>query len=476
MNFFKKIASQISARKRIWIIGLLVIIGIGAVSTWLVSSGKVTIGTQKTAVATPSYQTSLARKGDLTISTTGTGVLVAGKSVDMSFSTEGIVEKLLVKAGDKVTKGTELATLNNSKSLESQVAGSELTLLNAKKALNDLQISKDVSLAQAYEDMLTAQQTYNDAFRKAQRQGYARCSEAVNKQYKAALDKAQARLEQIGLRYQGSPGWIEAKNVFDTAQANYTYCIKFTDDEKANFKASLDVADVTLKQATTNYETLKASSGIDPDALKLAEAKIADAQIKLDIAKENLAGSTLVAPMDGTVTYLAANEGAYVSTTTYITISDLSTSDVNVSINEADLDKLTVGAKTTAVFDALPNETYTGEVIQVNPELTQSGQYRVATAVISLDNIAGSSLESMPLGVNASVTIIAKQVKGALLVPANAIRSIGDGQSGVFVVKPDGSMTLKTVQVGLMDTSNAEIISGLEVNDSVSTGLASGSK
>ena len=82
----------------------------------------------------------------------------------------------------------------------------------------------------------------------------------------------------------------------------------------------------------------------------------------------------------------------------------------------------------------------------------------------------------MPLGVNASVTIIAHEVKDALLVPANAVRSLGNGQSGVFVVESDGSLTFKTVEVGLVDSSRAEIISGLELNDTVSTGLASGSK
>ncbi len=108
---------------------------------------------------------------------------------------------------------------------------------------------------------------------------------------------------------------------------------------------------------------------------------------------------------------------------------------MDVSIDETDLDKLHVGAKATVVFDSLPEETYTGEVIQVNPELSSSGQYRVATAVISLDNIAGSNLENMPLGVNASVTIISDEVTDALLVPAKLFAVIGDGQYGVFVVE-----------------------------------------
>jgi HlyD family secretion protein len=476
MNFLKRFYQQKLSKKRVWIPALLIIGIIGGGLTWLVTSGTISVGAKSTEEAPPSYQTTLVHQGDLTISATGTGSLVAGTSVDMSFSTEGIVQELLVKAGDKVTKGTKLASMNNAKSLEAQVAANELTLLEAKKTLNDLQSAKEVNLAHSYQDMLTAQATYDTALKKVQREGYARCGEEVNKKNLENLTNAQSRLDQIGLRNHGSPAWIEAKNVYDTALANYNYCIKFTDDEKVDFKAALDVADVTLKQAKATYETLKASAGINPDDLALAEAKIEEAQIKLDISKENLTGSTLVAPIDGTVTFLAANAGAYVDTTTFVTISDLTTSDVNVSIDETDLDKLAVGENATIVFDSLPEETYTGKVIQVNPELSSSGQYRVATAVISLDQIAGSNLEKMPLGVNASVTIIAKEVKNALLVPVNAVRSLGNGQSGVFVVNKDGSLTLEVVEVGLEDSSRAEIISGLELNDTVSTGLASGSK
>jgi HlyD family secretion protein len=476
MNFLKRFFQQKLSKKNILILAVVGIVIIGGAAFGIVNSGIFTGNSQSAEAETPSFQTSIARKGDITISATGTGTLVAGKSVDMSFSTSGIVEELFVKAGDNVTKGTELARMDNAKNLEAQVAANELTLMEAQNALTDLQDSQQVNLAQSYQDFLTAQQTYDEALRKNLRKVYARCSEEVNKNNLASLEKAQSRLEQIGLRYQGSEGWIDAKNVYDTALANYDYCIKFTDDEKVNFKASLDVADVTLKQAKEKYETLKASSGIDPKVLALDEAKIQEAQIKLDLSKENLAGSTLTAPMDGKVTYLKANKGAFVDTTTYITIADLTQSNVNVSINETDLAKLTLGENATIVFDALPEETYIGKVIQVNPELSSSGQYRVATAVINLENIAGSSLERMPLGINAQVTIISNQSKDTILVPANAIRSIGDGQNAVFVVGTDGKLTLKIVKVGLVDSSRAEILSGVELNDTVSTGLASGSK
>lgn len=451
--------------------GLIIVSG---VAYWLINSGMIFSSKKVIQVAIPSYQTSVVRKGDLTISASGSGTLIAGNSVDLSFSTSGIVEELYVKSGDKVTKGTELARMNNAKSLEAQVAASKLNLLQAQKTLKELQDSKDLNLANAYQEVLNAQKTFNEAEEQILRQDYARCSDEVNKRNLASLEKAEDRLNEINLRYHGSDDWIEAKNVYDQAKANYDYCIAYSEDEKTDFQAELAIAEVTLKKAQSTYDTLKASAGIDPQELELAEAKLEEAQIKYDKSVEDLAGSTLVATIDGTVTYLRANVGAYVDTSTYITISDLTTSDVDVSIDESDLQKLYVGAKATAIFDALPDEIFFGEVVQVNPELSQSGQYRVATAVISLEDIAGSKLENLPLGVVASIKIISGEAKDALLVPAGAVRSIGDDQYGVFVIGPEGNMTFRLVEVGLMNSSSAEIKSGLELNETVSTGLSVG--
>jgi multidrug efflux pump subunit AcrA (membrane-fusion protein) len=142
--------------KKIWIPVFLGLAVISGVLFWLLNSGMIATDKEPVADTTSNYQTSLVRKGDLTITATGTGTLVAGNSVDLSFSTEGIVQELNVKAGDKVTKGMELAKMNNAKSLEAQVIANELNLLEAKKSLRELQTAKKVNLVQAYQDMLTA--------------------------------------------------------------------------------------------------------------------------------------------------------------------------------------------------------------------------------------------------------------------------------------------------------------------------------
>ena len=54
---------------------------------------------------------------------------------------------------------------------------------------------------------------------------------------------------------------------------------------------------------------------------------------------------------------------------------------------------------------------------------------------------------------------------------AQALRELGPDQYAVFVVRPDGEMELRPVEVRLMDFVNAEIISGLELGEIVSMGV-----
>ena len=61
-----------------------------------------------------------------------------------------------------------------------------------------------------------------------------------------------------------------------------------------------------------------------------------------------------------------------------------------------------------------------------------------------------------------------------VLAPIQALRELGDDQYAVFVVRQggdqDGELEMRLVQVGLRDYVNAEILSGLQRGEVVSTG------
>jgi len=153
-----------------------------------------------------------------------------------------------------------------------------------------------------------------------------------------------------------------------------------------------------------------------------------------------------------------------------ITLADLEQPLVEIYLDETDLDKVGVNYEAEVTFDALPDQTFTGSVIRVDPELTTSNGATVVRAVVELGSDSFAKPQGLPTGLNASVDVISGRAEQALLVPVEALREISDGQYGVFVMV-DGQPELRMVEVGLMDYTYAEIVSGLEQGDVVTTGI-----
>ncbi len=461
---------QLWKKRKAWILALVVLlIAGGAAFVYLNNRQNAARAASVTVSAQP--QTTLARRGNLRISAIGAGALTANDQVDLSFSTSGTVAELNVKPGDEVEKGDVLVKLADTRELEANVASLQAQVIEAEQALKDLQDSSALTLAQAYQTMIDAQQTYNDALDSSQRSDYTRCGKEKNIQLAATLKRATEEYDKLNNdSFYGGEEWIDAKNNYETALANYNYCIAYTEDEKTAASANLAVAEVALKQAKENYETLKENSGIDPEELVLAETTVEKAKLQLENAQEKLEGASIIASMDGTVISVASDAGEAVGTSTYITLADLSQLYVDVTIDEADIEKMAVDEKAEVVFDAYPDKTFYGTVVSFDPEVSVSGQYTVATGVVKLDMAEEMNVVQYPLGLSATVEIISAEAENATLIPVDALIDLGDGEYGVFVKGDDQKLTFTTVEVGVMNDTYAEILQGLKPGDVVTTG------
>jgi macrolide-specific efflux system membrane fusion protein len=72
------------------------------------------------------------------------------------------------------------------------------------------------------------------------------------------------------------------------------------------------------------------------------------------------------------------------------------------------------------------------------------------------------------MGMTASVRVIAGEAQDAVLVPVSALHQQADGSYTVNV-QQNGKFVAVPVQVGLKDLVNAQIISGVQQGDVVST-------
>ena len=230
-------------------------------------------------------------------------------------------------------------------------------------------------------------------------------------------------------------------------------------------------AELALAQAQLNLEA--AQSNLEDWDTTTAELSLSQAQLKLETAQRNLEETILLAPLSGTVMAVGAQVGESVSASPIITLADLEEPQVLFWVEESDLMSVAPGNAVNIVFEALPDYTFPGEIVSIDPALVTVDGTAAVQSWASVDLSAHPV--SLLSGMNADVEIVAGEALNALLVPVQALRELGPDQYAVFVVGANGELELRPVEVGLQDFVNVEIISGLKAGEVVSVGTATSS-
>jgi len=425
-------------------------------------------------VGEPALQTATVRKGDIVITAIGSGNLLPAEEVDLSFRTSGVVAEVLVSVGEYVEAGTPLARLETA-ALERSVAQAEIALRQAEIRLeaarapaeNDaLQRAQD-TIDQAAASLRLAQLNYEGV------QNSTAVNEALaNAQaaYDGALGEYNYRLRVYNESGADGDYWFleNAQTCLAEAQLALDRARQQADQQIQAASNDLARAADAYQQAQRDLEALLASPA--EDDLESLSLDLESARMNLEAAQENLANATLLAPFSGVVTAIQAQVGAMAGTTTPIaTLADMEPLLVRFYLEESDLGRVAVDNRVTVTFDAWPDDSFPGAVIRVDPALVTVDGTPAVQAWAALEVDEGQRAQLLA-GLTAEVEVVAGEVYGALLVPIHALRELAPGQYAVMVVQPDGGMQVRPVQVGLMDFTNAEIISGLEQGEVVSTG------
>jgi multidrug efflux pump subunit AcrA (membrane-fusion protein) len=417
----------------------------------------------------PVMQTAVARRGELVITASGTGQVTPVSQMSLGFDENGTLINLDVGVGDTVKAGDVLARLQTDNSPEEiavSISEAELAVIQAQQALDELYDNAEIYRTEAMNDIATYAQEVRDA--QYTMENYAiptfmkgmTAIQAVD-QTKAELDKAIADFEPYKYYAVTNETRQELLLALNEAQSAYDAAVK-----RLNYEYVLQVAEANLKKARLEYSQYE--NGPASDELSLAETELENARAKLALAHETKAEIELLAPMDGIVMTVDASVGEGLSASPLITLANLDQVQLEVYLDESDLDKAGLGHAAEVIFDAFPDLTFSGKVIAVNPELQTVSNVQAVQLIILLDE--SNPQVSLPVGLNASVDVIAGRAENAVLVPVDALREIDEGEYALFVIENDEPV-LRVVQVGLQDISYAQIISGLEAGEIVSTGI-----
>ena len=198
---------------------------------------------------------------------------------------------------------------------------------------------------------------------------------------------------------------VEAQSELESIQAGAT-------------PGELAVAEAELAAAQLEWGILQA--GPDPDEIALAEAELANAKADLAVAQEDQAVIELLAPMDGTIMSIDASVGEKISTGSIITIADLSQPVLEVYMDETDLDMVGVGYEIDVTFDALPDDVFTGHILEIDPSLQTVSNSQVIRVLARLDADSFAKPQNLLVGMNAAVDVIGGRAQDAVLEPVEA--------------------------------------------------------
>jgi multidrug efflux pump subunit AcrA (membrane-fusion protein) len=484
---------------------------------------------------TPQVQTAVARQGDLTVFASAVGSVVPATEFGVGFDEGGTLIDVLVSVGEEVQEGQVLARLDTGKSEEEialSVSQAKLSVLNAQKELDDIFASAEMDAAlalqavedaeQALEDLQNTElhqaealQTVADAEKavsdaeRVYNSVRATASQSTIDAAKAELVLAESALKDAQDKfndYADKPDTNLTKaNLqlkLNNAQAAYDSALSYynavtgtgSDLDRAVSEADLLAAQAQLAEAQRALEDIQAGptpgeialaeaelaaaqaeweilkDGVDPDEIVLAEADLANAEANLALALEEQAVIELLAPMDGTIMAIEASVGEKIGTVAIVTIADLSQPVLEVYLDETDLDKVGVDYEIEVVFDALPDDIFIGHITEVDPSLQNVSNSKVIQVMAQLDPESFAKPQNLLVGMNAAVDVIGGRTEDAVLVPVEALREISPGEYTVFVME-DGEPKLRVVTVGIMDFTSAEVTSGLEAGDIVTTGI-----
>ena len=437
----------------------------------------------------PQLQTATIRRGDIILYASGTGTLIPAAEAAFGFGSSGQVTEILAGIGDQVEAGQILARLddtsaqNNLKSTQRDYLEltSQTSIVTAKQQVAELEnelvsvrwtlgwlISPNVV---TWEERVTEAET---ALQQAKDEGTSEKIAEAEEKLKSAqanLTYAQnayydylvenfAETETLGSR--GGTYEVVVKDEDGKPVINYP-----TELEITLARSNYELAQAKLQEARWYLSALQGEE-IPTDATGSNLAKLEEARTKLENAQLDVESTKLIAPISGTITALDFSVGDNVNTSAVATIADLSTPYLEIFLDETDWGNIAVGYPVEVIFDAVEEKIYTGMVTQVDPGLSTQQSTSYVRALVALDpQQAGLHL---PIGAGAAVDVIGGRAENAILVPVDALRETSPGAYAVFVIEND-KPKLRVIEIGLKDIFYAEVLSGLEPGDEVSTGL-----
>ena len=323
---------------------------------------------------------------------------------------------------------------------------------------------------------------------------------------RASLNSAKSNLANAKARL------AQAEAQFTTAELSFKRNEKLWKDKA--------ISDAEYETAHSNYLVGKADVDAARESVNAARYNVMSTEASLREARENLAKTTIYAPMSGTISKLNVEVGERVvgtiqmAGTELLRIANLNLMEVKVDVNENDIVRVHIGDTAIIEVDAYLGKKFKGVVTEIanSASVTGAGTDQVTNFEVKIlmlkdsyaDLIPENSKNYYPFrpGMSATADIQTETKYNVLSIPIQAVTTRKDSSGVVKSIagntlervnsfddeekkgdtekeedKPltvvfeyqNGKAILKPVETGIQDDNYIEIISGLKDSAEVIT-------
>jgi HlyD family secretion protein len=302
------------------------------------------------------------------------------------------------------------------------------------------------------------------------------------------IDKAQ-----LAAGVAGAEATLAAmRNDLQGARANAAQAKSEYERARHNYNAKI-LAEADLQKAKSMWDASEAN-------VSAIEERLRSTGASLTASRDSLSKTTVIAPLAGIVTALPIKEGEVTvigtmnnAGTQLLTISDMSTVEAVMMVDETSVPQVKVGQTANLNIDAYPGRTFKGTVTDVgsSPIMKNDPDLLSLTANSEAINFkVRIHLEDPPPtirpGFSVTADIVTGKKEGATAIPIQAlvVRDVPapkdakakpatgrpQTEEGVYVINKDGKLGFSKVETGIAGELMIEVKNGVKPGDQIVTG------
>jgi len=273
----------------------------------------------------------------------------------------------------------------------------------------------------------------------------------------------------------------------DSARATLAQAQRDHERAKRNYDAKI-LPEADYQRARSAAETAEAD-------LRVAERRIEQSRANLNAMRDTLSKTTVRSPINGIVTDLPVKEGEVtvigtmnIQGTQLMTISDMSTVEAVLMVDETDVPNVKVGQKAVLAVEAYPDRAFDGVVTQVENSPIAKNDTDLQGLITTSDAINFKVRvkmlgppETIRPGFSVTSDVITGSKPRVLAIPLAAViirdspkqEKTASGrlktETGVYTIK-DGKAKFLPIRLGLAGELKVEILEGLSSGQEIITG------